>query len=109
MQRTVYQAAGPAWVLGAHARAAATLEAQGAPALTCALHVERSAQVGDEQAIALLRTAGQQALGSSPAAAGRWFGAAASLLPEERHGSVAFSSSRSCLTIPEPDGILTPN
>ena len=83
VQRAVYAAAGPAWTLAAHARVAAALTARGASALARAIHVERSASIADEQAIALLSSAGEQALASAPAAAARWFGAAARLLPQE--------------------------
>src|SRR5439155_22538916 len=83
VHRAVYQAAGPAWRLAAHARVAAALEELGAPAITRAVHVERSAPIGDQAAVALLTEAGEQALVRAPASAARWFGAAARLLPED--------------------------
>ncbi|TMK97012.1 MAG: hypothetical protein E6G34_12830 [Actinobacteria bacterium] len=83
VHRAVYQAAGPAWRLAAHARVAVALEKLGAPAITRALHVERSAPIGDQSAVALLTEAGEQALVRAPASAARWFGAAARLLRED--------------------------
>jgi len=52
----------PGWRLGAHARAAAALEQRGASPEKRAHHVERSARVGDELAIALLLKAAEAAL-----------------------------------------------
>ena len=59
VRRTVYDTAGAGWRLAAHARAAAALRAQGAPPSVLADHVERSAQRGDEQALATLTQAGR--------------------------------------------------
>jgi ATP/maltotriose-dependent transcriptional regulator MalT len=78
----VYQAAGGGWRLAAHGRAAAALAARGAPASARALHVERSARTGDEEAIAVLVQAGQEAASHAPGSAARWLGAALRLLPE---------------------------
>ena len=82
VRRAVYESAGPAWRLGAHARAAAELEARGASPASRAHHVERSAQVGDEVAVALLVQAGEEAAPRAPASAAGWFAAALRLIPE---------------------------
>lgn len=87
VRRAVYQAAGGGWRLAAHGRAAAALAARGAPAHARAPHVERSALVGDEDAIAVLTQAGQQAASHAPTSAARWLGAALRLIPEHRDTS----------------------
>jgi DNA-binding CsgD family transcriptional regulator len=81
VRRAVYDAIPRGWQLGAHARAAAALEAARAPAGVRAHHVESSATVGDERAVALLVQAGRDAAPRAPEAAGRWLLAAARLLP----------------------------
>lgn len=82
VRAAVYQAAGGGWRLAAHSRAAAALAARGAPAPARAHHVERSARTGDEEAIAVLVQAGQEAASHAPASAARWLDAALRLLPE---------------------------
>jgi len=81
VRRAVYDGIPRGWQLGAHARAAAALEAAHAPAGVRAHHVESSATVGDERAITLLVQAGRDAAPRAPEAAGRWLLAAARLLP----------------------------
>ena len=82
VRRAVYESAGAGWRLAAHGRAAAALEARDAPAAAYAHHVERSASVGDEPAIAILTRAGEDTAARTPASAARWFGAALRLIPE---------------------------
>ena len=82
VRRAVYESAKGGWRRSAHARAAAVLSGRGASAATRARHVERSARVGDAEAIATLRQAGYEASARAPAAAARWFRAALHLLPE---------------------------
>jgi len=82
VRRAVYELAGRSWTRAAHARAATALETRGAAITTLAHHVERSAQVGDEAAIALLTHAGEEAAPRAPASAAEWFGAALRLIPE---------------------------
>ena len=89
VRRAVYEAAKPGWLVGAHARVAALLEERGAPASARAHHVERSARVGDDDAIAVLTEAAHAAAPRAPAAAAQWFEAALRLLaydgdPERR-------------------------
>jgi DNA-binding CsgD family transcriptional regulator len=81
VRRAVYDGIPRGWQLGAHARAAAALEAAHAPAGVRAHHVESSATVGDERAVDLLVQAGRDAAPRAPEAAGRWLLAAARLLP----------------------------
>jgi ATP/maltotriose-dependent transcriptional regulator MalT len=78
----VYESAGAGWRLRAHRRAAAVLEARGAPAMALAPHIERSARVGDAAAAAVLARAGQELMGRAPASAARWFDAALGVTPE---------------------------
>jgi DNA-binding NarL/FixJ family response regulator len=82
VRNAVYELAGPGWALGAHARAAAALEQRGAAATSFAHHVEQSARVGDEAAIAILTRAGEETATGAPSSAARWFGAALRLIPE---------------------------
>ncbi len=81
VRRAVYDATRGGWRLAAHARAARALADRGAAATEQAVHVERSAAQGDEQAIALLSAAGAATAPRAPAAAARWFQAALRLLP----------------------------
>ncbi|MGH7357401.1 MAG: helix-turn-helix transcriptional regulator [Candidatus Rokuibacteriota bacterium] len=76
----VYESAGDAWRLRAHARAAQVLADRGAPATARAHHVEQSATSGDEDAIVVLAEAGAQTATRAPATAARWYGAALRLL-----------------------------
>ena len=82
VRRAVYETAGSGWLLAAHGRAAAALEERGVPAALRANHVERSARVGDDAAIATLTEAGEDAARRAPASAAHWFEAALRLLPE---------------------------
>ncbi|HUA72206.1 MAG TPA: AAA family ATPase [Solirubrobacteraceae bacterium] len=80
VRRAVYDGIPQGWQIGAHARAAAALEAAHAPVGARAHHVESSAAVGDERAISLLVQAGRDAAPRAPETAGRWLLAAARLL-----------------------------
>jgi ATP/maltotriose-dependent transcriptional regulator MalT len=80
VRRAVYDEMGRGWQLGAHARAAATLAAAGAPASARAHHVDRSAIPGDEESIALLIDAARAAAPRAPLSAGRWLRSAVALL-----------------------------
>ena len=81
VRRAVYDHMPQAWQIGAHARAALALARALAPASAIAHHVEASAVVGDEQAIALLVEAGREVAPRAPQTAGRWLLAATRLLP----------------------------
>ena len=85
VRRAVYDAIPQGWKIGAHARAAAALADADAPVVARAHHVESSAVVGDEQAIALLVQAGRDAAARAPETAGRWLLAATRLLPTAEH------------------------
>ena len=82
VRRAVYEAAGEAWRLRAHARAASALAARPSDIAARAHHVERSARGGDEAAAALLEQAAHQASARAPAVAARWYSAALRLLPD---------------------------
>ena len=83
VRRVVYASAGAAWRIGAHARAAALLAAQGASITIRAHHVQRSAPPGDLGAVDLLAQAGHASLALAPASAAVWFTAALRLLPHD--------------------------
>ena len=81
LHRAVYEQSRPAWQIGSHARVAAALAARGAPPTVRAHHVERYAQPGDMDSIALLEQAAQAAATRAPATAAHWYRAARELLP----------------------------
>jgi DNA-binding CsgD family transcriptional regulator len=83
VRRATYLSAGAGWRIGAHARAAELLAAQGASPAVRAHHVRRSAAKGDLDAIQLLALAGHSSLALAPATAVAWFDAAISLLPDD--------------------------
>ncbi|OJF12874.1 helix-turn-helix transcriptional regulator [Couchioplanes caeruleus] len=83
LRSAAYHHAGPGWRVAAHARAAAELRRREAPVADQAVHVHASAAVGDLDAVRLLRTAAEQALRVTPAAAAHWLHAALSLLPRQ--------------------------
>ena len=64
-----------------HERAAAALEAQGAPPIARAHHVVHSARQGDAAAAGLLRDAGFEVSQRAPASAAMWLEAAIAILP----------------------------
>ena len=80
VRRAVYDGAGEAWRLQAHARAAETLAARPGALAARAHHVEQSARVGDDTAASVLEQAGHAAAPRAPAIAARWFEAALRLL-----------------------------
>jgi DNA-binding NarL/FixJ family response regulator len=82
VRRAVYDAAPPAWRLGAHERVAAALAARGAGPAVRAGHVERYARQGDREAVELLAAAAAAASDTAPAAAARLYAAAVRLLPD---------------------------
>src|SRR5690606_23231320 len=76
----VADAAPPGWRLRAHGRVDAALAARDAPAPLRAHHVERSAQPGDDEAIAVLEAAARAAEDTSPATAAQRYEAALRLI-----------------------------
>jgi len=80
VRRAVYASAPPAWLLGAHERAAETLAVLGARAPSRAHHVELSGRM-DPEATRLLVEAGRQTARVAPASAVRWYQAALRTLP----------------------------
>src|SRR5215813_11051532 len=83
VRRVVYDQLPRAWRLGAHARAAAALTTSQAPATEAALHIERSATAGDQNAIAMLIDAARAVAPRAPLTAGRWLRTALRLLPHD--------------------------
>jgi DNA-binding CsgD family transcriptional regulator len=86
VRRAVYDGTPQGWRMGAHARAASALALAGAPASVRAHHVESSARMGDEEAVALLLHAGREAAPRAPETGGRWLLAAARLLTPAEGG-----------------------
>ena len=82
VRRAVYASAPPAWLLGAHERAAAALRVAGAPPASLAHHVELSGRTGT-QAVELFVAAGRESARVAPATAVRWYLAAARALPDD--------------------------
>jgi len=79
VRRAVYESAQPGWRIAAHALACGALTRRRATAAARAQHVARSAAIGDQGAIELLREAAEAAL--VPAAAAHWLRAALRLAP----------------------------
>jgi DNA-binding CsgD family transcriptional regulator/tetratricopeptide (TPR) repeat protein len=82
VRHAIYEACGAGWRLGAHRRAAGALQRRGASVVERAHHIEASARLGDEEAVALLREAGEAVARRAPATAARWFEAALRLATE---------------------------
>jgi DNA-binding CsgD family transcriptional regulator len=82
VRRAVYESAPAAWRIGAHKRAAAALEARDASVVQRAHHLERSADPGDEGAIAVLTEAARTTMTLAPATAARFYETALRVLPE---------------------------
>lgn len=82
VRRVVYDEAELVWRFNAHKRAAEALAQRGGSVGARAHHIQHSARVGDDAAIALLTEAGLAAAPRAPAAAAGWFEAALGLLPE---------------------------
>jgi DNA-binding NarL/FixJ family response regulator len=76
VRRAVYDGAPPGWRVRAHERAARVLAERGAPASLRAYHVERFAQPGDGDAVAVLESAALEDAQCSPATAAHWYEAA---------------------------------
>jgi ATP/maltotriose-dependent transcriptional regulator MalT len=81
VRSAIYESSSASTRLVAHARCAAALAAQGAPATARAFHVEQSARPGDREAVALLVEAGTATLRGLPSTSARWFEGALRLLP----------------------------
>ena len=71
------------WRLGAHARAAAALEARGASPVRAPITSSTSREPGDAGAIDVLSRRGARSAGARAGAAARYFAAALRLLPEQ--------------------------
>ncbi len=80
VRRAVYDSTPGAWQLGAHARTAIALAGLHQPASAYAHHVERSAKLGDEAAIAVLVAGAHEVAPHAPLTAGNWLIAALRLL-----------------------------
>jgi DNA-binding CsgD family transcriptional regulator len=83
VRRAVYETAGEAWRLQAHARAAAALADRPGSLGPRAHHTEQSARAGDEAAAELLERAAHEVAARAPGVAARWFDAALRLLGRE--------------------------
>jgi DNA-binding CsgD family transcriptional regulator/tetratricopeptide (TPR) repeat protein len=81
VRKAIYVTTAPGTRLVAHERAAAELEARGAPPVARAHHVAQSARHGDAAAVALLREAGLEAAQRAPSSAALWFQAALRIVP----------------------------
>jgi DNA-binding NarL/FixJ family response regulator len=79
--RSVYESTAMSVRLAAHERIATALTQRGAAAPTVAYHLEWSATMGDEAAIAVLSEAGDLSASRYPASAAHWYAAARRLLP----------------------------
>jgi DNA-binding CsgD family transcriptional regulator len=99
VRRAAFDAAPPAWRLGAHERVAATLARRGAAVTARAFHVAQCAQPGDRDAVALLTAAGDAARAPAPLAAAHWYEAAARLVPAADVTTVATLTHQRALAL----------
>ncbi|HKG64792.1 MAG TPA: AAA family ATPase [Solirubrobacteraceae bacterium] len=83
VRHAAYVAAPAGWRLGAHARAAAALERQGAGPVARAHHLEHAA-AGDAETAAVLVDAAEASQAPAPAIAARFLEAALRILPDAR-------------------------
>jgi DNA-binding CsgD family transcriptional regulator len=80
VRAAAHELAGPAWRAQAHARAARYLREHDGPLHLLAHHVEKSAQYGDDTAVATLVEAGRSVVCQAPGTAARWLGKALRVL-----------------------------
>jgi len=83
VRQAAYEHADAGWRLGAHARLAAHLAAENAPATAQAHHVERSGTFGDRHAVATLLAAARAVVAQAPETSAHWLRKALELLPVE--------------------------
>ncbi|HXF31897.1 MAG TPA: AAA family ATPase [Solirubrobacterales bacterium] len=83
VHRAIADSVPPGRRLEAHERAAAALAEAGAAPTLRAHHVAEFARPGDAEAVALLLEAAAAAERTAPRTAGRWYGAALTLLPHD--------------------------
>jgi DNA-binding NarL/FixJ family response regulator len=83
VRQAAYEYADAGWRLGAHARLAAHLAAENAPATVQAHHVERSGTFGDRRAVATLLAAARAVVAQAPETSAHWLRKALELLPVE--------------------------
>ena len=81
VRKAVYATCPPGKRLVCHERAAAKLDAQGAPAIARAHHVAQSARPGDAEAASLLAEAARSVSSRAPASAALWLETAVRILP----------------------------
>lgn len=82
VRRAVYASAAPAWLLGAHERAAEALRLAGAAPATRAHHVELSGRIGAD-VVDLFVAVGRESARVAPASAVRWYQAAVRAQPAD--------------------------
>lgn len=83
VRHAAYESAAAGWRHAAHARIAARLADLRAPATVRARHVERSARIGDQDAVAALVEAARSVAAQAPATAAHWFAEALRLVPDD--------------------------
>ncbi|WP_067798530.1 helix-turn-helix transcriptional regulator [Actinomadura formosensis] len=72
LRQTAYQAAGPGWLMGAHARALEFLMERGKSSGLLAPHVAYTASIGDETGALLLLGAAAESIWTNPLRAASW-------------------------------------
>ncbi len=83
VRHAAYESAAAGWRHAAHARIAARLADLRVPAVVRVRHVERSARIGDQAAIATLVEAARAVAAQAPATAAHWLQAALRLVPDD--------------------------
>lgn len=82
LRRAVHDAAPRAWRVGAHERLARALADRGVPPAGRAHHIVQAARPHDPEAVALLKTAGDDVVRRAPGEAARWYQHATDLQPD---------------------------
>ncbi len=82
VRHVVYEMIPAGWRLEGHRRCARALQACGGGPGELAHHLERHAERGDEDAVAVLTRAAELAAARAPASAARWYAAALRLTPD---------------------------
>ena len=81
VRSAVYASNSPSVRVNTHRLAGQALLDEDAPLQDIAFHIEQSAVLGDSEAVAILRSAGEDAAHAAPLSAIRWFEAAMRIMP----------------------------
>lgn len=81
VRNAIYERADPIWRVAMHRSVLDTLTRRGAPATERARHIEQCVTAWDPDQAAVLRAAGDEAMGTSPLTAAHWYRVALHMVP----------------------------